>query len=512
MARMDDWIAAEMATAQFGDKRLDKRFAKVLKRMSQKPSLKFTAACKGRAEIDAAYRFVRNDTVDEHKVLKPHHDATLQRIRTQPVVIIPQDTTELDVTRPHEVMEDAGPLNDASRLGFYTHALLALTPQRVPLGVVHADIFARDPVQFAKTATAKRLERKAKPIEDKESRRWLEGYRTACQVAKDAPETMVVSVSDSEGDIFECLIAGQAAPEEARAEWIIRACQDRRLADDTDDSVRLLKQRLAGAPIVHRMRVEVRAREPKSKDNRRRKQPRAARTAEVTVQASRVCLRGPQRPGGRLPDVAVNAVLVREPAPPDGEEPSEWILLTSLPIETVEEILRVIEFYCCRWQIEIYYRILKSGCKVEESQLERAEHFRPYLALCLIVAWRVQYLMMLGRECPELPCDVAFDDPEWQSVYAVVKEEAPPATPPTMGQMVKLIASLGGYQGRKSDGEPGPKTMWIGLQRMTDLAAAWRAHAIHRSAPSRQHSATTKHRAVRLGATTRDGPQTYGAR
>src|SRR5262249_53808076 len=111
MARMDDWILAETATARFGDKRLDKRFAKVLKRMAGKPSLRFTAACKGRAETDAASRFVRDDKVDEHKVLKPHHDATIQRTRSQPVVIVVQDTTEIDVTRRREVMAGAGPLN-----------------------------------------------------------------------------------------------------------------------------------------------------------------------------------------------------------------------------------------------------------------------------------------------------------------------------------------------------------------------------------------------------------------
>jgi Transposase Tn5 dimerisation domain/Transposase DNA-binding len=511
---MDDWISAETATARFGDLRLDKRFAKVLKRMAQKPSLKFAAACKGRAEIDGAYRFVRNPKVDEHKVLKPHHEATIGRIRAQPVVLVVQDTTEIDVTRRREVMTGAGPLNDASRVGFYDHALLVLTPERIPLGVVHAEIYARDPVQFAKTAAAKRLERKAKPIEDKESLRWLEGYRAACRVAERAPETAVVSVSDSEGDIFECLMAGQGAEGGPRADWIVRACQDRRLTDDADDGARLLRGRLAGAPIVHRLTVEVRAREPRSKDNRKRKQPRSARTAEVTVRAMRVRLRGPQRPGGKLPDVEVNAVLVREPAPPDGEEPIEWILLTSLAIGTVEEVLRVVEYYGCRWQIEIYHRILKSGCKVEESQLEKAEYFRPYLALCLIVAWRVQYLLMLGRECPELPCDVAFDDPEWQSVYAVVKDRPPPTTPPTMGEMVKLVAALGGYQGRRSDGEPGPKAMWIGLQRMTDLAAAWQARGVHRS-PRRDRdppSATPKHRIDVARAATSDGPPTYGAR
>jgi hypothetical protein len=483
---LQPWIDTETATASFGDKRLDRRFPRILRRMSQQPSLKFPAACKGNAEVQAAYRFVNNDKVDEHKVFLPHRDATIARIRQQAVVLIPQDTTELDVTRRHEVMDGAGPLNDAGRVGFFVHGLLALTPERLPLGVVHAETRARDADEFAegagKSPAEKRAERRAKPIEDKESARWLEGYRAACRVAGEAPGTTVVSLSDSEGDIFECLLEGRPDEGRPKAGWIVRACQDRALVlGDAPAGVggTSLRRRLAGAPALKRLTIEVRKREPKSKDGRKRKQPRAARTAEVTVRAARVRLRGPARPGGKLADVDVNVVLVLEEAPPSGEEPIEWILLTSLPIGAVEEVLRVVEYYCCRWQIEIYLRILKSGCKVEESQLETAEAFLPYLALCMIVAWRVQYVTMLGRECPELPCDVVFAAEEWRSVYAVVKGEAPPAAAPGLGTMVKLIASLGGYLGRKCDGEPGPKAMWVGLRRMADLALAWRARSAH---------------------------------
>jgi Transposase Tn5 dimerisation domain/Transposase DNA-binding len=490
---MQDWVIHETATAAFGDERLDERFALLLDRMSPHPSLKFTAACKGRAEIQAAYRFVDNDRVDEHQVLAPHRDATVQRIRAQPVALIPQDTTEIDVTRRNEVMTDAGPLNDSTRVGSFTHALLAMTPERLPLGVIPAEFHTRDPEEFAaraaKSASEKRAERHAKPIEDKESARWLEGYRAVCRVAREAPETTVVAISDSEGDIFECLLEGQPAEGERKAEWIIRACQDRASvveAGSADgDGAKRLRERVASAPVWGHLTVEVRKREPKSNDDRKRKQPREPRTAEVTYRAARVRLRGPARPGGKLADVEVNVVLVREEAPPAGAEPIEWILLTSLPIDSAGAVLRVIEYYCCRWQIEIYFRILKSGCKVEESQLETAERFLPYLALCLIVSWRVQYVTMLGRECPDLACDVAFDDDEWQSVYAVVKGEAPPAEPPSMGTMVKMVASLGGYLGRQGDGEPGPKAMWIGMQRMADLASAWRAHSAHAASAPR---------------------------
>jgi hypothetical protein len=479
---MQEWILEETVAADLGDERLNRRFRIVLDTMSQKPSLKFPAGCNGRAETEAAYRFLDNDKVGKDEVLFPHRGATLERIRAQKVVLIPQDTTELDLTRPHEIMVGAGPLNDGSRVGFHDHVLLAFTPEGVPLGVVAADVWARDFEGFDKDADQKRAERRAKSIEEKESHRWLEGYREARRVALEAPETLVVCLSDSEGDIYECVLEGQKETSDPKAHWIIRACQDRGLIVDKGaaaDCPTRLRAQVASTPILGHLTIDVREREPKSKDDRKRKQARDARTAELTVRAARVRLRGPDRPGGKLPNIEVNCVLVTEPNPPEGAEPIEWLLLTSLSIDTTEQVLTVINFYCRRWGIEIYFRILKSGCKVEESQLQKAERFLPYLALCMIVAWRVQYLMMLGRECPDVPCDIAFDDDEWKAAYTVVKNQPPPKKPPSLKMMIGLVASLGGYIGRKGDGEPGPKALWVGLQRLTDLVRGWRAFARH---------------------------------
>jgi hypothetical protein len=518
---MQEWIDNELATARFGtvhtqpetgrpktrkpkarkskgNVKLQKRFKKVLDAMSQKPSLKFPAGCNGTAEVKAAYRFVDNEHVTFATVLAPHHDATLQRIREQPVVLIPQDTTELDLTRPHEVMAGAGPLNDTTRVGFYNHASLALTPEHLALGVVDADIWARDPLEFAKDSDQRRAERRAKPIEDKESIRWLEGYRAACRVAIAAPGTLVVSLADSEGDVYEYILEAQTVAAGPKASFLIRACQDRALVpsepDSSADEITRLRERVASTPALAQRTLEIRRRDAQSKDDRKRKQAREARTAVVDVRAARVTLRGPARPGGKLPDVEVNAVLVLERDPPPGVEPVEWLLLTDLPIDTVDDAMRVVDYYTCRWQIEVYYRVLKSGCKVEESQLETAERFEPYLALCLIVAWRVMHVMMLGRDCPDLPCDIALDEDEWQAVYATVKRQSPPPEPPTMQTMVRLIGSLGGWLGRKCDGEPGPKAMWVGMQRMTDLALGWRARAERPAPPGTKRHGSNRRR------------------
>jgi len=482
---MQAWVSEELKTAEFGDVRLNARFQMVMDDLSQKPSVSIPAACGGWKETFAAYRFFENRRVTYERVLQPHRQATLQRIAMHPVVLMLQDTTEADVTRPKERMKGAGPMRDELQWGFYVHPLLAVTPERIPLGVVDADVWARDLEEFRQRQREKQQDRRAKgkrrkhqPIEEKESLRWLEGYRKGCQVAAELPQTTIVVISDSEGDIYECFEEAAREDGAQKAEWITRACQDRNVSGTVPGDFRHLRANVASTRVLGTVQVEVREQTPKNANDRKRNQPRSARTATMTVQTARVNLRGPQRPGGRPPDVEINAVLVREKNPPAGEEAIEWLLLTSLPIRTFKQAQRVIAYYCCRWQIEVYFKVLKSGCKIEDRQFQDADHYLPCLALYMVIAWRVMYVMMLGRQCPEISCEEIFGEAEWKAVYTVVQGQAAPEQPPTLGAMVSMIASLGGHLGRKHDGPPGPKTMWIGMQRMRDLALAWDAHQL----------------------------------
>ena len=490
---MQAWVGRELGSADLGDERLNARFRVVMDDLSQKPSASIPTACGGWAETFAAYRFFNNERVDSQRVLQPHREATLARIGQESVVLLIQDTTELEVTRPQQQMKDAGPLNDESRWGFYDHPLLAFTPERIPLGVVHVDIWARDLEEFranqqakAQDPRAKDKRKKERSIEEKESLCWLEGYRHGCEVAETCPQTTIVVISDSEADIYECF--AEAGPEDGKkkAEWITRACQNRSLRDKGPHGYCSLRDKVASTRVLGMMEVDVRARPAKEAKDGKRNQPRTARTATVTIQATRVELRGPQRPGGRPAHVAVNAILVREKKPPRGEEPIEWLLLTSLPITTFKKVCRVIGYYCCRWQIEIYFRVLKSGCKVEDRQFEDAARYLPCLALYMVIAWRVMYVMMLGRECPEMSCAEVFSEAEWKSVYTVVREEAAPEEPPTLQEMIYMIGSLGGHLGRTRDGAPGPKAMWVGMQRTMDLALAWSAFGPPAQTPPRR--------------------------
>src|SRR5262249_6957134 len=199
-------------------------------------------------------------------------------------------------------------------------------------------------------------------------------------------------------------------------------------------------------------------------------------TATMEVRSASVTLKRPRRPADqpRWPEVKVNVVWVRETQPPAGEDPIEWMLLTSLPGETFQQAGLGSDYWAGRWQNESYFQVLKSGCQVEKLHLETADRLKPCLAMYMIVAWRVLYATLLGRACPELSCAVIFSAAEWKSVWTVQKQEPLPNQAPSLGVFMKLVGELGGHTGQEWDGPLGPKRLWIGLQRTTDFGHAWR--------------------------------------
>lgn len=472
---LSSWVVEEMKTAELNDKRLNNRLEALLSSLGAHPTASIPAACGGYAETVAAYRFFDNDKVGFDNVLQPHIDATRIRIAAQPVAILVPDTTEVDLTRPEQQVEGAGLLDGNSRHGVFLHPMHAFTPDGTPLGTVAADYWTRDEDKPA-TSTQTRAQRAATPIEEKESYRWLCSLRQAQAEAERCPGTQIVFAADSEADIYEVIAAGMEEPH--AIDWVVRACQDRALEDNATETVAApehLRAAVAATPVCFEKTISVRGRQPKvACDRRSRRQPRESRTAVVEVRAAQVILRAPWRQDKKMPDVTVNAVLITEVAPPAGDEPVEWLLITSLPIDTDEQVKCIIEYYCIRWMIEIFFRTLKSGCRVEERRFEHIDRLLPCLAVYLIVTWRTLYVCRLGRSCPEVSCEVVFDRSEWQPVYQIVRQEPPPKQPPTLQEMVRIVAQLGGYVNRKRKDEPGPQTVWLGLQRLHDIALCWK--------------------------------------
>jgi hypothetical protein len=156
------------------------------------------------------------------------------------------------------------------------------------------------------------------------------------------------------------------------------------------------------------------------------------------------------------------------------------MLLTTLTVRTFEDATRCLAWYARRWGIEVYHRTLKSGCRIEQRQLGSAERLEACLAIDLVVAWRIFHLTKLGRETPDVPCTVFFEDAEWKALVAYVTHDPlPPAHPPTLREATRMVASLGGFLGRTGDGEPGTQSLWLGLQRLDDIAALWKFMAVN---------------------------------
>jgi hypothetical protein len=394
----------------------------------------------------------------------------------QPVVLLVQDTTEIDVTRPQQQVEGAGPLDAGTRRGAFMHPLEAFTPDGLPLGAVWSTMWTRDePPVRDETDSQKRERLRMTPIEEKESWRWLEGLRQAREVAQTLSDTQCVCIADSEADIFELF----AEPRGLRpVDWLIRACHDRSLKPDEpaeNGADQRLWEAVRSQPVLFTKELNVRGRQPLvSCETSRRKQPRESRTAEVEVRAATVTLRPPARPDRQLSEVTVNVVWVREMNPPEGDVPVEWLLVTTLPVETVEQVQTILQYYTVRFMIEVQFRVLKSGCRVEQRLFEHIDRLLPCLAVYWIVAWRTLMLCRLGRSQPDLDCEAVFDPSEWKSVWMAVKRQPPPQTPPRLMQFLKLVAQLGGYINRPNRKDPpGPQTIWLGLQRARDLAWAW---------------------------------------
>ena len=468
------WVKEEMKDADLNDVRLNERLMSILSALSERPTASIPAACGGFNEMIAAYRFFDNEKVTYDRVLEPHAKRTLERIAEQPVALLVQDTTEMDFTRPSQQMAGAGSLDGSARRGAFLHPLAAFTPDGTPLGTCWATIWTRDE-QPEETRAEKKKRRLAAPIEEKESRCWMDGLRQAAEVARQVPHVKCVCVADSEADIYELFVEPRG---EGQVEWLVRACQDRALQPtDEEDTARHIRETVQATAVLFSNEISVRGREPKVVcTTRGRNQPRESRTALVDVRATAVTLRPPYRPGGKLPPVTVNVVQVLEVNPPAGEAPVEWLLITTLPIDTADQVREIIQYYTVRFLIEVLFRVLKSGCRVEERRFEHIDRMLPCVAIYLIVAWRTLMVCRLGRSSPDLDCEAIFEPAEWQAVWTVVKRERPPRRAPKLSELIPLIAQLGGYVNYPNrEDPPGPQTVWLGLQRMYDLALAWNA-------------------------------------
>ena len=418
--------------------------------MSLPQALEHTAALK------AAYRFFDNADIAHESVLAPHVLSSIGRMYARPVVLAVQDTSYLDYAT-HLATEALGPLNAEGGHGMIMHTTFAVTPERLPLGVLSLRLWARDPAK-----PRQRESRRTRQIKDKESHKWIESVQAVAALKERLPGTRLVSVADRESDVFEFFLEAQ----KLGIDLLARAAYDRNVDGDREQ----VFATLASAPVVAHKYLALAA-TPKRK----------ARTAKLEVRACPLVLHAPRNGTARgLPPLALWGVWAYELEAPQGAQPLDWKLLTSVPVLTAEDALERLEWYAARWSIEQWHKILKDGCRIEMRQLQSAERLKRLITVYAVIAWRIFYATLLARLVPDMSCTAILQQEEWEALYCRIHHQPiPVATPPPLRQAVHWIARLGGFLGRRGDGEPGSKTLWRGFQHLIAMTEMYRIMKPH---------------------------------
>ena len=444
------WTEEEFAKVDFKDKRLKERCQKIASDLEQQPTEPINQACEDWTDTKAAYRFFDNKKVTPEKVIASHKSRTVKRMKKEKIVLAVQDICYLNYTR-HPQTSGLGEIGkkELRQRGIVMHTTLAVTSQGQPIGVLTQEFFER-PIGEARHTPAK-LQKL--PIEEKESHCWIKAFEQTIALRPEGVQ--VVTVCDREADIYEMFVMAQ----EQHADLLVRANADRRL----DEESKYLWAKTERQEQVGELTVDIVGNDK-----------REARQATVSVRFCTVKLRPPWRPQ-KMPSVTLTAILVREEHPPvDIKEPIEWLLLTNTTVSDFAQAVQVVEWYCCRWQIEVFHKVLKSGCAIEDCRLQTATRLKNYIALMSVVAWRLQWLTYINRTDPLSPCTAVLTAIEWQALYMRMhKTSELPKKIPSTHQAIRWIAQLGGFLGRKSDGEPGITVIWRGWKRLQDLAAVW---------------------------------------
>ncbi len=451
---MQTWVTEELAQADFGEKRLTKRFMSLVSNLAEQPEASVAQASGDWATTKATYRFWNNKQVTPEAIRAAHRKSTEERMQAETTVLAIQDTTTLNF-QSHPATQDLGPIDAKGTSGLLVHSVLAVTAEGIPLGLVHQQVWARDPEQKGKSKKRKQL-----PISEKESQRWLDSLQATQSAVQEG--THIITIADREADIYDLF----AVPRAANMDLLIRANYDRRVQVDNEEIGKLWdcveQTPIQGTILVH---LE-------------HKPGQKARDVELTIRSMKLSIMpavsDPKGLHACHEPIPLTAILVLEEHPPEGETPLCWLLLTSLPVQTFQQAAQCVRWYQYRWLIERYHFVLKSGCRFEDLQLETAQRLERALATYCIVAWRLLWLIYQERQTPEASCEVALQTYEWQALYAFLHHTPTvPETPPCLREAIRWIAQMGGFLARQSDGEPGLQTLWRGLRRLDDLSSMW---------------------------------------
>lgn len=462
VVRARGYLRDEMALGDLGDARLNARRNRVMTVLERSPDVGFPEACADGSDTEALYRFLRNRRVSLPAILEPHLEATGARCRALDEVLVIHDTTEMAFPR-EQARPGLTPLGPR-RHGFWFHAALAVSADggRAPLGLIAGAPFTRQPNAGPKVPWRERFH-----DPQKESRRWADGVaavRSRVRVPRRA-----IHVMDREGDSYELFATLTTHGDR----YVVRVRYDRQVDGELPAPRRLTDVR-AQAPVLVERPVTIATRRAEDRAQRLAHPARAGRVAMVSFAARRVVLQRPRdhRASALPPTIALNVVFGWEAHPPAGETPVEWWLATAEPIDTVADVLQIVEWYRTRWLIEEFFKCLKTGCAYEKRQLESLDTLLVALALLAPIAWQLLLLRHLARELPETRATVALSQRQIAILRSTARGATLSATPSTREALL-LVARLGGHL--RQNGEPGWLILTRGMQKLRDMEVGWAA-------------------------------------
>ena len=454
------WAEQEFGAAPLGDARLSRRLVQSARRQAEEPGRAFTGVARGdRAAVKGHYRLIdqpEESAVTVNNILHPHRERTRQRMQGQRTVLCIQDGSDLNFTR-HGQCKGLGVIGrnqtGATARGLHLHATLAVSERGLPLGVLRAKLDAPKPGP-------------AETRREKKTFRWIEGLRDCAEVSRSLDGVRVISVMDREADFFGLFTEKREHPE---VELLVRARQDRVLERKVPGEKgsgkrknRKLFGRMRSVPVRARFRLQVSRLSRRIKASRQAARPgRAARVAEMELRYETLTIPAPLKTPVGVDPAPLTVVHAREIQAPAKGKRLEWFLLTTLPVRDAEQARRVLTWYALRWRVEDYFRVLKTGCRVQQLQHQTADRLKRAIAIHAVIAWRIMLMTLLGREDPDLPAQWLFSDLEIRVLAAFAASRGYPP-PEDLGAAVLVLARLGGYLARKHDPPPGHQLMWQG--------------------------------------------------
>lgn len=456
LCRSDNWIDEEFTRCKFRDVRHGKRFRVLVRQLAEGVGGSIPWACQDWASTKAAYRFFANERVSAEQILAGHFQSTRERLPAgeNPILVL-HDTTELtykreDATAIGMISKGAMVKDKQGRPLFFTtcgicqHSSMAVTTEGLPLGLAAVKFWSRKEFKGARG----RKRARSRPIEEKESARWLENLRDA--TARLDEPGRCVHIADQEGDIYELFCVAQ----ELGTHFLVRT-QANRLANGGPET---LAEKIHQTPRHGLYRITVRDQQGKLSE------------VELEIRYHRFSIQAPHGKKGNCPGLTVTVIEARERGTPDGRDPIHWKLITDLPVRSRQEAIEKVQWYALRWRIETFHKILKSGCKAEDAKLRTAPRLINLVAVLSILSWRIFWLTMINRSAPNARPEWVFTALEIQILDRLVKNKpSADRAEPSLSRYLTKLAQLGGYLARNTDPPPGNMVIWRGLSRLVDI-------------------------------------------